>query len=302
MSTDLPPIVEPAVSVIVPCYNSERTIRECLTALVSQRTSIPFDIIVVDSSSDRTSNIVRDEFPGVRLIRSERRAFPGAARNIAIRSTQAPYCLLIDSDCVAAHDVITRMMARHGEAEYAAVGGSLANGTPRSASGWIGYLLEFKEFMPAAPKRLVRMVPTANVMYRRSVIEKAGYFDDLLRASEDILLNAKITELGGRILFDPEIQVTHLNRTGWRNVIRYQFPLGRSSALVRKRTDNSGRILLRHPVLISLMPLVRLARAIQWLFKYDRRALAILMCLSPMYFLAACVWAYGFLKGATEDA
>src|SRR2546430_17577638 len=84
------PSSEPIVSVIVPCYNSERTIRPCLTAIVGQRTAVPFDVIVVDSSLDQTPLIVKQEFPTVRLIHLESRTFAGAARNIGVRATQAP--------------------------------------------------------------------------------------------------------------------------------------------------------------------------------------------------------------------
>src|SRR5688572_3341068 len=137
------------VSVIVPCRNSEATIRRCLDALVNQLTSIPYDITVVDSSTDQTPSIVEQEFPSVNLIHFERRTFAGAARNVGIKATRSTYCLMIDSDCVAKPDLIERALERHREDNYAAVGGSLANGTPDSFSGWIGYLIEFREFMPS---------------------------------------------------------------------------------------------------------------------------------------------------------
>jgi len=164
------PPSEPTLTVIIPCYNSERTIRKCLNSIISQQTEVEFDVIVVDSSSDQTARIVEDEFPSVRLIKLNERAFAGVARNLGIRAARTPYCLMIDSDCVAEPDLIERAMARHREDNYAAVGGSLANGTPRSISGTIGYLIEFKEFMPSAPLRLVQSVPTANVTYRRETL------------------------------------------------------------------------------------------------------------------------------------
>ena len=120
--------VVPLVSVIVPCYNSERTIWRCLTSIINQQTSISYDVTVVDSSSDQTPRIVEREFPSVRLIHLEKRAFAGAARNVGIRATKAPYCLMIDSDCVARPKVIELMMARHRAGRHAAVGGSAANG------------------------------------------------------------------------------------------------------------------------------------------------------------------------------
>lgn len=295
------PSREPIVSVIVPCFNSEQTIQRCLNAILAQNTSIPYDVTVVDSSLDETPRIVEKEFPSVRLIHLETRTFAGAARNVGVRSTRAPFCLMIDSDCIAHDDLIERMIARHREGTYAAVGGSLRNGTPKSLSGWTGYLLEFKEFIPAAPKREVDTVPTANVTYRRTALRGHGYFDDDMWLAEDILFNWKMRMAGERILFDPAIEVTHLNRTGWKQVLSYQISLGKCSAEARRRGSLPGNSLLRYPVLILLMPFVRLVRAAAWLAKVDRRVLLIFLLISPMYFMGSCFWSAGFFSGATKD-
>jgi glycosyltransferase involved in cell wall biosynthesis len=291
---------EPLVTVIVPCYNSEQTIRPCLKAILGQHTSIPYDVIVVDSSVDRTPQIVEREFPSVRLIHIESRTFAGAARNAGVRATGAPFCLMIDSDCIARPDLVDRMVARHREATYAAVGGSLANGTPRSPSGWTGYLLEFKEFIPSAPMRVVNTVPTANVTYRRDALERYGYFDDDMWLSEDILFNWKMHKAGEHILFDPHIEATHLNRTGWKQVLSYQVSLGWCSAEARRRGGLPGDVLLRHPALITLMPFVRVARAGSWLARIDMKTFLMFLLISPMYFLGACLWSFGFFKGAFD--
>lgn len=289
------------MSVIVPCFNSEKTIRRCLNALMEQNTSIPYDVTVVDSSVDETPRIVEREFPAVRLIHLEKRTFAGAARNIGVRATRAPFCLMIDSDCIARNDLIETMIARHRQQDYAAVGGSLGNGTPKSLSGWTGYLLEFKEFIPAAPRREVDTVPTANVTYRREALERHGYFDDDMWLAEDILFNWKMRGAGERILFDPSIEVTHLNRTGWKEVLSYQVSLGECSAEARRRGALPGNVLLRYPALIMLMPFVRLMRAAVWLAKVDRRVFVMFLLISPMYFIGSCFWSFGFFKGARSS-
>jgi GT2 family glycosyltransferase len=253
-------------------------------------------VIVVDSSTDDTPEIVRREFGWARLIHLDKRTYAGAARNIGVRATGAEFCLLVDSDCIASSNLIESMMARHREAAYAAVSGSLANGTPRSVSGSIGYLLEFKEFTPASPFRVERTVPTANVSYRRGVFERHGYFDDDMWLAEDILFSWKVSGSGEKILFDPKIRVTHLNRTGWRQVLGYQFSLGRLSAEARRRGGLPGGILLRYPVLVSLMPLVRVARAFQWFEAHDRRTLRSFLFLWPAYLIGALFWSMGFLE------
>jgi mycofactocin glycosyltransferase len=290
------PSSEPTLTVIVPCYNSERTIRDCLEAIIGQRTSIEFEVIVVDSSSDQTAEIVQREFPSARLIRLTERAFAGVARNAGIRASHAPYCLMIDSDCVASPDLIERAMARHREGDYAAVGGSLANGTPESISGTIGYLIEFKEFMPSAPMRLVTSVPTANVTYRREVLERYGCFDEEMWLAEDILLHWQMYQAGERILFDPTIKVCHLNKTGWRQVLGYQISLGRLSSVARRRGSLPGGVLLKFPALVVLMPFARLMRAFSWFGKHDHKVLRKFLLIWPMYLLASTFWSIGFFR------
>ncbi|MEK6280857.1 MAG: glycosyltransferase [Acidobacteriota bacterium] len=287
---------ETLVSVIVPCRNSEATIRLCLEALLNQVTSIPYDITVVDSSTDQTPSIVEREFPSVNLFHFEKRTFAGAARNVGIKATRSTYCLMIDSDCVAQPDLIEKALARHREDNYAGVGGSLANGTPDSFSGWIGYLIEFREFMPSTPLRLETGVPTANLTYRREALERYGYFDEDLWPAEDLLFNWKLCSAGERILFDPAIEVTHLNRTGWTNVLSYQVNLGRTSAMARRRGGLPGSILLKYPPLVLLMPFVRTLKALIWFAKHDQRTFLLFLLIWPIYLLAATFWSYGFLS------
>ena len=288
----------PLVSVIVPCYNSQRTIKLCLAAILNQQTSVSFEVTVVDSSSDHTPRIVEREFPSVRLIRLETRTHAGAARNAGLRATRAPFCLMIDSDCVARPDLIERMIVHHRADHYAAVGGSLANGTPLSLSGLVGYLAEFKEFMPDTPKRLVPTVPTANVAYRREALERFELFDEGVSMAEDILLNWKMHCAGERILFDPAIEVTHLNRTGWREVLSYQVRLGGSSAMARRLGALPGSILLDHPMLIFLMPFGRTLRAARWLARYDLKLFLAFLLIWPHYLVAMSFWSFGFLREA----
>jgi glycosyltransferase involved in cell wall biosynthesis len=288
----------PLVSVIVPCYNSERTIARCLAAIINQQTSISFDVTVVDSSADNTPRIVEREFPSVRLIHLETRTYAGAARNVGLRATRSPYCLLIDSDCIARPDLIERMIAQHRAERYAAVGGSLANGTPRSLSGLVSYLAEFKEFMPSTPRRLVTTVPTANVTYRREALERFGFFDEDVSMAEDILFNWKLHSAGEHILFDPAIEVTHLNRTGWREVLPYQVRLGRSSAKARRLGALPGAFLLAHPSLMLLTPFGRTLRAARWLALYDLKEFLAFLVIWPLYLVAMSFWSFGFLREA----
>lgn len=297
---------------VIPVYNGEATIAACLESIVSQSPPFDFEVIVADSSADLTAAIVEKQFPQVRLIRLGHRAYPGTARNAAIREARAGLLAMIDADCVAAPDLLERVVEAHSTGEYAAVGGAICDGTPGSASGLIGYLLEFREFIPTSPRREVFTIPTANICYRREVFERFGLFDDV-RASEDLLYNWRLSIAGERILFDPGIRVTHQNRVGWRKVIQYQRTLGKSSALARHRMNPPFEViraypalgwlmpyLIRHPWLGVLVPPVRLARALVWLARHDLVLFLKLLVLSPGYLAGAFVWASAFVHALRE--
>ena len=67
--------VEPRcdVSVVIPSYNSRGTIRACLESVLGQETELTYEVLVADSSDDGTDEIIRADFPGVRLIHSRER-------------------------------------------------------------------------------------------------------------------------------------------------------------------------------------------------------------------------------------
>ena len=129
-----------------------------------------------------------------------------------------------------------------------------------------------------------------------------GYFDEEMWLAEDILLNWKIYNSGELILFDPAIEVTHLNRTGWRSVFSYQVSLGSLSAAARRRGGLPGEVLLRHPLLILLMPFVRTVRAVQWFATQDRSVLRVFLLIWPLYLLAAAFWSFGFFREVMEES
>lgn len=56
-----PEIPEVDVSFVVPCYNVERYVRECVKSILAQRTSYAFEVIAVDDGSTDMTGAVLDE-------------------------------------------------------------------------------------------------------------------------------------------------------------------------------------------------------------------------------------------------
>ena len=88
------------VSVIIPVYNAEKYLHECLNSLLLQ-TLREFEIICVDDGSSDSSLSILKEFaskdPRIKVLTQEH-AFAGAARNLGIQQARGKYLLFLDAD------------------------------------------------------------------------------------------------------------------------------------------------------------------------------------------------------------
>lgn len=100
------------VEVIVPCYNVERYVCQCLDSIISQQTHYSFFVTIVnDGSTDSTrSNLAKYEhLPNVMVIDQPNAGFSGA-RNAGIRQAHGRYLLFVDSDDILVPGAIDSLM------------------------------------------------------------------------------------------------------------------------------------------------------------------------------------------------
>jgi len=279
-------------SVIVPSYASRATITHCLNALQRQRTEFSYEIVVVDSSNDGTAQLIKSNFPAVKLISVPHRTFPGVARNLGIEVAEGSILAFTDADCVPESLWLDKMVREHEQGNHAAVGGAVLNALPLNPVAWSGYLVEFSERLPSLPRGFVNMLPTCNVSFRRTVFQRYGPFPDI-ESSEDHVFSWRLVRAGERLLFDPEIRVRHIFRPSLRAFLRHQFWLGSGSARARRQVALPYAWAVDHPPR-WLLPLTRLALietrlARQDLMNFLRFNLLLPLCLSGLI-----AWGIGF--------
>ncbi len=92
--------MEIIVSVIIPVYNVEPYLRECLDSVISQ-TCRDIEIICVDDGSTDSSSVILEEYaaadPRIVLIQQENRGL-SEARNAGVKSARGKYLFFLDSD------------------------------------------------------------------------------------------------------------------------------------------------------------------------------------------------------------
>lgn len=88
-------------TIVIPNYNGIKYIQACLESLYGG-TSKEFEVIVVDNAStDGSMELVRDQFPGVRLIVNRENTGFSHAVNQGIRASTTPYVILLNNDTQA---------------------------------------------------------------------------------------------------------------------------------------------------------------------------------------------------------
>jgi len=99
------------LSIIIVSYNSISYLKECIDSLYRFRPRFDFEIIVADNAStDGSAELVRKNYPSVRLIINEKNLGFSAANNIAIKNSNSKYLLLINSDCEVFEKSIDNMV------------------------------------------------------------------------------------------------------------------------------------------------------------------------------------------------
>ncbi len=105
--SDPPPCIYD-VSIIVPCYNVEAYIRDCITSILNQVTSFSYELILIDDgSTDHTREILMEYQNHEHVtVRSQENHGIGNARNRGMELAKGFYYLFVDSDDMLAPGIL----------------------------------------------------------------------------------------------------------------------------------------------------------------------------------------------------
>ncbi len=292
-----------SVSLIIPSYNSRRTIARCLESVLAQNVAgARCEIIVVDSSDDGETPLLLQGFVtrGVKLITLGSKASPALGRNRGAREAQGSLLCFIDSDVCLADDWLACVLDAYRQGVKAGCG---SVGIPieqsRRPIALAQWYLQFNESLPVGKRRVVTMVPACNMFIDRGVFERAGGFPDL-RASEDVLLCLRAAK-ETPIWFIPDARCFHVFREELKAYWRNQIILGKYIIIYRRQEYDRWfyqgiwpLLLLPAFWLIKLLRIsVRIARAgIGHLARY--------VFSWPLFFLGIVGWGYGFARGCVK--
>lgn len=108
-------IMKHFLSIIMPCYNCEKTVKQAVESIFTQSLKVPFEIIMVDDgSSDSTAHIIADiseERKEIKGFFHEHNRGGGAARNTAVANSKGDIIFCLDSDDMMGENMLSPMIS-----------------------------------------------------------------------------------------------------------------------------------------------------------------------------------------------
>ena len=95
------------ISLIIPFFNSDQTIKECLDSVFNNKFKDYEVITVSDKSTDNSLNIVRNY--NCKIIELNENRGPAFARNTGANSASGDVLFFLDSDCILKNDALNNI-------------------------------------------------------------------------------------------------------------------------------------------------------------------------------------------------
>ena len=198
------------LSIVIVNYNVRNYLEQCLQSVQKALEGIEGEVWVVDNnSSDDSVEVLRRDYPWVRLVANTENMGFARANNLAIRQSQSEYVLLLNPDTVVEEPTlrgVLQFMDAHPEAGGAGVMMHNADGTlaPESRRGlptpWVAALKMFgftkryyMSYLPWDQPGRIDVISGAFCMLRRKAIDQVGLLDeDFFMYGEDIDLSYRL--------------------------------------------------------------------------------------------------------------
>lgn len=209
----------PLVSVIIPTYNSERTLQECLNALASQHYH-NIEIIITDSfSKDRTKEIAR-QFSDI-IIDAESLAL---ARKKGVELSKGKYILFLDSDQIINPDTVELSVKACEELGFDGV--THFERSKIYKNTLVERLINYDKWIFHSEEDDDPVYGTAEPrFFRADLVKKIDFLDNPPITFELAIINLKMNKMGAKIKF-VNAYIYHYETFTFSQVFRKFFRYG----------------------------------------------------------------------------
>ena len=224
-----------ALSVVIPVFNGEEFLRDCLASVLVETQDLPSEIICVDdASSDRSVSIISTDFTSVTLVCNDRNRGFAYTCNLGMRESRGEYIFLLNQDTRLKKGALKSLYDRLQRDEKIAFVGPRFVGfdgkLQRKCASFPTFgnvfwkMVGFSRIFPKSKRfanlqlgwfdhlseSIVDQPMGAAFMFRRDILKKVGYLDESFPIYfNDVDWMKRATEAGYCNLYFPEAVVEH---------------------------------------------------------------------------------------------
>lgn len=228
----------PFVSIIVPCYNEEKTIQQLLNSILEQIYPLEkMEVVISDGMS--TDNTLQEidafhkKHPDlqIRVTTNRARTIPSGL-NQAIAESRGDLIIRLDAHSMPIKEYVERCVSAHQNKKGDNIGGVWE--IRPSENTWIADSISHAAAHPlGVGDALYRLNAKAGVVdtvpfgsFYKSLIQQIGGFDETLLANEDYEFNTRVRESGGIVYLDPSIRSVYFSRSTLKQLAAQYFRYG----------------------------------------------------------------------------
>ena len=246
----------PFISALLVTRNEKDYIRMSLMSLINQ--TYPkscYEIIIVDGeSNDGTLDEVKalqaeyctDGF-SISIIPNPKRIL-ASGWNLGIKAAKGEYVVRIDAHSVATEDFIAKSVETMMRVDAVCVGGKLISKSLNGDDDIVSKVLSSPFGVGNSSFRVSEQEGYADTavygLYKRSIFDEAGYFDEELVRNQDIEMHSRIKSAGGKFYFNPQIQCTYYTRNTVKKMMRQAYGNGYWNMILVKK--GASALSIRH--------------------------------------------------------
>lgn len=241
------------ISVLIPVRNEERYIDNCCESLLKQKIDFNnLEVFFIDGmSKDKTAEIISKyvtQYRGIFfMLFNEKKTVP-YAMNIGIKASHGEYIIRLDAHSTYSDDYIAKCIDVLEETGADNVGGIIKTISHGYIGNAIANMLETRfgvgnsKFRVGAKDGYVDTVPFG--AFRRNTFIKYGYYDERLTRNQDIELNYRIRDNGGKIYLSSKIKLSYYSRDTIIGLVKMAFRTG--YWIIRTSKFCNRKLSLRH--------------------------------------------------------
>lgn len=230
------------LSIIIPAYNEEKYIENCISSVLAQKHDYSTEIFIIDGASVDKTKEIASTFKEVTVLDNPNRTKPYAL-NIGIKRAQGNYVMIIDAHSVYPDgyiQTIVSFLENNPQFSNAGCPFNTRPGNDSAKAKAISYALSSSFGIGNSEHRVGvnEVVDTDTVpfgCYRKEVFAKVGLFDLDLTRNQDDEFNARLVKNGLKIALLPNPKINYFARTTIYKVSQMVYQYGLFKPLVGKK-------------------------------------------------------------------